>query len=222
MRGHEFVRRIQELGRRRGLEVRWDPRRGKGSHGLLYLGLRKTIVRNPKDELTNGALYGMLRQLGLSARDLQLEGKVRSFTFPANFEPAEEGGFVITFPDVPEAITQGDTLAQALWEAADCLDEAIAGRIVDEEEIPEPSSPMPGHYMIPVPPVMAAKAALYLAMKEAGIPKTDLARRLGCDEKEARRMLDPKHATKVGRLQEALAVLGKNLQITMVEMPAAG
>lgn len=51
--------------------MEWVPERGKGSHGLLYLGGRVTTVRNLKDELDKGAFHGMLKQLGLAAKDLE-------------------------------------------------------------------------------------------------------------------------------------------------------
>jgi antitoxin HicB len=58
---------------------------------------------------------------------------------------------------------------------------------------------------------MAAKAALYLAMREAGMTNVQLARKLGCDEREVRRMLDPRRPTKVPRLNEALGCVSMNL-----------
>ena len=64
---------------------------------------------------------------------------------------------------------------------------------------------------------MAAKAALYLAMREARLTNVALARKLGCDEKEVRRMLDPKHATKLPRIKEALDALGKRLVLSVEE-----
>ena len=72
--------------------------------------------------------------------------------------------------------------------------------------------------MIPVPAPMAAKAALCLALREANITNRELAARLGCDEKEIRRLLDPRHPSKLPRLQRALGQLGKRL---VVEMQAA-
>jgi len=64
---------------------------------------------------------------------------------------------------------------------------------------------------------MAAKAALYLAMRQAGVTNVQLAEKLGCDEREIRRMLDPRHATKLPRIKEALAVLGKRLVLGVEE-----
>ena len=66
MTGNEFIRKIRKLGRKRGIEVKFVPERGKGSHGTLYYGDRLTIVRNPKDELKTGTLHAMLNQLDLS------------------------------------------------------------------------------------------------------------------------------------------------------------
>lgn len=70
MKGSEFIRRIRRLGRRKGVSVEIVAERGKGSHRLLYYGSRRTVIRNPKDELKKGTLHAMLRQLGLTLRDL--------------------------------------------------------------------------------------------------------------------------------------------------------
>jgi antitoxin HicB len=143
---------------------------------------------------------------------------MRDFAYPVTLTRSTDlGGFVVTFKDVPEAITQGEDLPDALWQAADCLEEAIAGRIRRGDVIPAPSKPRRGQRLVPVPAPMAAKAALYLAMREAGISNLELARRLGCDEKEVRRMLDPRHATKLPRIQAALEILGKRLVLSMEE-----
>ncbi len=143
---------------------------------------------------------------------------MHTFVYPAKFERGDTPGvLVITFRDVPEAITQGNGLKDAHWQAADCLEEAIAGRIAGGREIPKASSGTRGERLIPVPAPMAAKAALYLAMGEAGITNVQLARKLGCDEKEVRRMLDPKHPTKLPRIKEALEVFGKRLVVSVEE-----
>jgi mRNA interferase HicA len=62
MRGNEFIKRLKQLARERGIDVRIDKKRGKGSHLTLYYGDRLTIVRNPSDELKTGTLNAMLRQ----------------------------------------------------------------------------------------------------------------------------------------------------------------
>ncbi len=139
---------------------------------------------------------------------------MRTFVYPAKFERGEKPGIlVVTFRDVPEAITQGNGDKDAVWQAADCLEEAIAGRIARGGKIPKASKAARGERPVPVPAQMAAKAALYLAMQEAGMSNVQLARKLDCDEKEVRRMLDPRHPTKLPRIREALEALGKRLVV---------
>ena len=142
------------------------------------------------------------------------------FAYPVMLTPDEtDGGFVVTFGDIPEAITQGETIAEALAEAADALEEAVAGRIRRGDAIPEPS-PAADRPTVPVPAQTAAKAALYLALQETGISKSELAARLGCNEKEVRRLLDPRHPSKLPRIQKALAVLGKGLSVRLIDEAA--
>jgi len=69
--GSEFERKIKNLGRRRGVEVAFDPGPGKGSHGRLYYGDRFTTLKDRKKEIGEGLLNAMLRQLGLAKRDLE-------------------------------------------------------------------------------------------------------------------------------------------------------
>ena len=64
---------------------------------------------------------------------------------------------------------------------------------------------------------MAAKAALQLAMTEAGLTNTQLAVKLGCDEKEVRRMLNPRHPSKLPRINDALQALGRRLVVSLDE-----
>ena len=71
MRGSELIKKVETLGKGKGIAVRVDKKRGKGSHQTLYFGDRKTILRNPKDELKTGTYYAMLKQLGISEKDLK-------------------------------------------------------------------------------------------------------------------------------------------------------
>jgi antitoxin HicB len=139
---------------------------------------------------------------------------MRTFVYPVKLN-AGKGGITVQFPDVPEAITSGKTRADALEQASDCLEEAIAGRISDGLEIPAPSAAKTTQPRVSLPAPMAAKAALYLAIKETGVSNAKLARRLGYDEREIRRMLDPRQATRLARIQHVLEMLGKRLLISM-------
>jgi antitoxin HicB len=136
-------------------------------------------------------------------------------SYPASFLREDNGkGFHVRFPDLPEALTGGDDINDAFWQAADCLAEAIAGRIARGNEIPLPSKPKRGQRLIGVPLDLAPKLALYLAMRERRIPNTELAKRLGVSESVVRRMLNPKHQAKPERIQAALAALGKRIVVT--------
>jgi antitoxin HicB len=71
--------------------------------------------------------------------------------------------------------------------------------------------------MVAVAPDIAAKLAVLEAFAAAGIAKSELGRRMGKDEKEIRRILDPKHPTKLPAMVEALRALGKRLVIGVEE-----
>ena len=140
------------------------------------------------------------------------------FIYPARLQRTGPVEIVVSFRDLPECLTSGANDVEALSEAADALEEAIAGRIVDGEAIPPPSARRSGERRVAVPPTMAAKAALVLAFRESGLSRLAFARRLGVDDKVVRRMLDPRHATAANRLQKALRLLGREL---IVESSAA-
>ena len=70
MTGTEFLKRIRKLAKERELNYSWHAEMGKGSHGVLKLADRRTVVRNLKDELKPGTLHAMLKQLDLTATDL--------------------------------------------------------------------------------------------------------------------------------------------------------
>jgi antitoxin HicB len=134
--------------------------------------------------------------------------------YPATLLRERNGkGFHVRFPDLPEALTGADDRQTTVVEAADCLAEAIAGRIARGDRIPAPSKPKRGQYLVGVPLYLAPKLALYLTMRERGMRNTQLASRLGVSETVVRRMLDPKHNTKPARIQAALAALGKRIVV---------
>ena len=91
-------------------------------------------------------------------------------SYPASLHPERDGkGFCVRFPDLPEALTGGDSLHESLIEATDCLAEAIAGRISRGDTIPKPTMPKRGQRLIPVPLQMVPKLALYLAIRERAV-----------------------------------------------------
>lgn len=142
-------------------------------------------------------------------------------SYPADVVREGSGkGYYVRFPSLPEALTSGNDLADALAEAADCLAEALAGRIARKDPIPAPLRPKRGQRLISVPLYLAPKLALYLAVRERGLPNTDLAKRLGVSETVVRRMLDPKHVTKPERIEDALLALGKRIVVSFEDAAA--
>ena len=131
------------------------------------------------------------------------------FAYPAQFTLDEGGSLMVRFRDLPEAITSGRDAADAVEQAADCLQEALAGRLVRREAIPKPSKVRRGERRVPMAMYLAPKLALFSAMERAGINNSELARRLGVTEVVIRRMLNPKHETKAGKIEAALRALGK-------------
>ena len=141
---------------------------------------------------------------------------MQTFVYHIALKTATDGGFVVSCRDLPEVITEADTRQTAVEAAEGALQAAFEFRIQENEEIPAATKPKRGELMVAVPIGTAMKAALYLTMREQGFNKSDLARRLGVDEKEARRMLDPKHRTKVPALEKALHTLGKRPELRIV------
>ena len=135
------------------------------------------------------------------------------FIYPANLDRAAPAEVVVRFRDLPECLTSGTDTQDALAAAADALEEALAGRIDDGEPIPAPSDSEPGEYGVPVPPGMAAKAALAIAFRESGLTRVAFADALGIDEKAVRRMLDPRHGTSLDRIDKALRSLGRRIAV---------
>jgi antitoxin HicB len=135
------------------------------------------------------------------------------FEYAVILKPADEGGFIVTCRDLPQLVTQGENIADALTEASDAMDEVFAAYMQGKLEFPAPSKARRGEHVVAPPAETIAKAALYVAMKEAHITNVQLAKQLGVDEKEVRRLLDPHYASKLPRIAQAIALLGKRLVI---------
>ena len=134
--------------------------------------------------------------------------------YRAHFEPGEDRGvIVVSFPDVPEAITQGNDEMDAYAQAEEAL--GLALLTYSTRGLPLPAPKARGADLVPiaVDPEIAAKLAVIEAVREAGINKSEFARLIGKDEKEARRILSPMHPTKLATLSAALRKLGRRLVI---------
>jgi len=139
--------------------------------------------------------------------------------FPVDLSQDEDGAWVAVFPDVPGCATDGFSRAEALTEAADALSEALARMIVLAEMPPQPSAAVGRPMVAPVPHI-AAKFALYRAMRAQGIDRSELARRMGRTPAEVARILDPKAKTGLLNLQAAFAAVGVRVVLSVSDQAA--
>ncbi|RQZ27372.1 type II toxin-antitoxin system HicB family antitoxin [Burkholderia sp. Bp9017] len=137
--------------------------------------------------------------------------------YPARFEPDNEsGGYVVTFRDIPEAITQGDTLDEARSMGADALLTAMDFYFEDKRPVPPPSKIEKDEELIALPASVSAKVLLLNEMLAQSVTPAELARRMGTRPQEVTRIMDLAHTTKIDTLAEALAALGKRLEISAI------
>jgi len=136
--------------------------------------------------------------------------------YPAIFEPAEEGGFVITFPDIPEAITQGEDVEDAMRHAADVLEAALDFYLESGRTVPVPSKPKRGQRLVELPASVSAKVLLLNEMIAQKVRPAELALRLKVTPQEVTRLTDLRHTTKIDGIANALKALGKTLEIRAV------
>ncbi len=135
------------------------------------------------------------------------------YIYPVELVQDAQGRYVATSRDVPEAVTDGETAQIALQEMADALGAALAGYSLDCRELPAPSKPHAGEYLVPVNALVAAKLALRSAMQEQGVSNVRLAEQLGLSESAVRRLVNPDHLSRLDRVVAALSVLGRRLVI---------
>jgi antitoxin HicB len=136
--------------------------------------------------------------------------------YPIHLEPAEEGGFVVTFPDIPEAITQGEDVEDALIHGADALETALDFYFEGGRPVPPPSKPKRGQHMVELPASIAAKVLLLNEMIAQKVRPAQLARRLQVKPQEVTRLIDLNHTTKIDGIAAALKALGKTMEIRAV------
>ena len=135
-----------------------------------------------------------------------------TYRYSCSITSDEAGFYLVKFPDLPGAATDAKTREDALAEAEDCLAEAVAGYLVRRERVPEPAY-TDGDAFVALDALLAAKAALNNAMLDAGVSRTELAARLGVDEKIVRRLLDPKHQSHIRAVLHAAALLGLKAEV---------
>jgi len=136
--------------------------------------------------------------------------------FPVTLTPDETaGGFVVTFPDIPEAITQGETLEEALAMAQDALETALEFYFEDKRAVPAPSKPKRNQHVIELPASLSAKVLLLNEMVIQNVRPAELARRLHTTPQEVNRLTNLRHTTRIDSIESALRALGRQLEIRL-------
>ena len=123
----------------------------------------------------------------------------------------DDGGILVTAPDFPELTTFGEDRDDALMRAVDALEEAIAARMHDGLDVPEPS---PGEVRVVLPTLTVVKVTLYRAMRSQGVGKAELARRLGWHMPQVDRVLNLQHNSRMDQMDAALGAVGARLQVS--------
>lgn len=135
--------------------------------------------------------------------------------YPAKIEP-DGTGWMVSFPDIPEALTSGATKEEAIELAASALQTAMEFYFEDKRPVPMPSKLRKGDEAIELPPSLAAKVLLLNEMVKQKVRPSDLARRLGTSAQEVNRLTDLNHTSKIDGVSAALAALGKRLELRAV------
>ncbi|WP_277189569.1 type II toxin-antitoxin system HicB family antitoxin [Caballeronia sp. BR00000012568055] len=136
-------------------------------------------------------------------------------SYPVNLELDTNNSLLVTFPDIPEAITAGDDEGEALLNGLDALETAIEMYFDDKREVPMPSKPKKGQLVVNLPALTVAKVFLANEMIRQGVRKSELARRLNVHMPQVDRLLDPRHSSKLEAIEAAFLSLGKRLNISI-------
>ena len=136
------------------------------------------------------------------------------FNYPVTLTP-DGDTVLVTFADVPEAITFGTSVEDALAQAADALETGLSFYVDARKALPPASAPQPGQATVRPSALECAKLGVYQAMVDQGMRKSELARRLGWHMPQVDRLFDLRHASKIDQIEAAAHVLGKHLEITV-------
>ncbi len=134
--------------------------------------------------------------------------------YPVNIEP-DGSGFFVSFPDIPEALTQGATMEEALIMGKDALETALEYYFEDERTVPLPSQPIQGQTVIELSPSLWAKVLLLNEMILQHVRPADLARKLSIRPQEVTRLMQLKHPTKIDTISNAFNAIGKTLELVI-------
>ena len=134
--------------------------------------------------------------------------------YPVTLTPEKgPGGYVVTFRDIPEAITQGETIEEALAMAAEALESAMDFYFDDRRPVPMPSPAKRHQHLVELPASLTAKVLLLNEMIRQQVRPAELARRLGTTPQAVNRLTNLRHASKIDGIATAMKALGKTLEL---------
>lgn len=124
-------------------------------------------------------------------------------------------GFMVSFPDIPEALTCGGTVEQAIEMADDCLLTALEFYFEDVREVPAPSKARKGQHVIELPASIAVKVELLNEMVRQRVKQAELARRMRISPTQVNRIVNVRQSTKIDTIDAAFQALGKHLDFVV-------
>ena len=134
--------------------------------------------------------------------------------YPAHVQK-ERDGYVVTFRDIPEALTSGATRQEALDMAQDALATAMDFYVEDRRQVPLPSKPRKGEDVVLMPASIAVKVLLLNEMLKENVTPSKLAKKLDTTPQTVTRIVDLHHATKIDTLAAAFRAMGKTLTFSV-------
>lgn len=143
-----------------------------------------------------------------------------NMNYPVHLSPDDNDTVLVIFPDVPGAITFGSDEHEALANAVDALESILAALITDRRDIPA-ASPALGRRTVSPSLLGRLKISVYRAMRERGWRKADLARAMSLNPRQIDRLLDLRHSSTVGQLEQALAACGRRVEVDLRRRDAA-
>jgi antitoxin HicB len=135
--------------------------------------------------------------------------------YPVTVTKDDNDTYLVSFPDVPEAVTFGKTKAEALAHAQDALLTVFDAFIRERKDIPAASNR--GTSFVELPALETTKVELYRAMREREVGKTELAKRLDWHLPQVDRVLNVRHGSQLDQLEAAFSALGKKLVLNVVD-----
>ena len=137
--------------------------------------------------------------------------------FPIQLETDDDGSLLVTCPDLPEVTTFGADRAGARAAAGRAVEEALAARLADGLPLPPPRLEQPAGEAVRLPLQTALKVSLHAALREAGLTRAELARRLGWHRNSVDRLFDLDHGSRLEQLDAAFHALGRAVDLQVVE-----